>query len=206
MTKSTLPILLLAAGAARRMRGADKLLEEVDGQPLLRRQAAQARAATAGPVIVTLPPRPHGRYAALSDLDVTALPVPNAAEGMGLSIAAGIKALPEESPAVLIVLADLPDLTAEDFTSVLEAIDLYPNSRVWRGTTSQDKPGHPIAFHASVFPQLEALTGDDGGRRIVAENKDRVTLVPLPGNRALNDLDTPEDWARWRAHRQEIGG
>ncbi|WP_370741664.1 NTP transferase domain-containing protein, partial [Pseudooceanicola lipolyticus] len=49
-----MPILLLAAGQSARMRGRDKLMERVEGRPLIRRQADIARAATSGPVIVAL--------------------------------------------------------------------------------------------------------------------------------------------------------
>ena len=52
---SDIPILLLAAGSSSRMRGRDKLMEEVDGVPLIARAAGIARAATEGAVIVTLP-------------------------------------------------------------------------------------------------------------------------------------------------------
>ncbi|MEZ5755305.1 MAG: NTP transferase domain-containing protein [Paracoccaceae bacterium] len=48
-------ILLLAAGSPPRMRGGDKLLEDVAGEPLLRR-SARAALATGCPVTVTLPP------------------------------------------------------------------------------------------------------------------------------------------------------
>lgn len=46
-----IPILILAAGASRRMCGQDKLLQVVDGMPLLRRQVLMAQA-TGHPVCV----------------------------------------------------------------------------------------------------------------------------------------------------------
>ncbi len=46
----SLPILILAAGASTRMRGRDKLMEPVEGRPLIRRQAEMARAAGRFPV------------------------------------------------------------------------------------------------------------------------------------------------------------
>lgn len=50
-----LMILILAGGASSRMRGADKLLERIDGQQQLAR-IAQAARATGLPVRVALPP------------------------------------------------------------------------------------------------------------------------------------------------------
>jgi len=49
----TMQILILAAGASSRMRGTDKLLEQVGGQPLIAHVAAVALA-TGCPVSVTM--------------------------------------------------------------------------------------------------------------------------------------------------------
>jgi CTP:molybdopterin cytidylyltransferase MocA len=43
------------------------------------------------------------------------------------------------------------------------------------------------------------LNGDRGAR-IVLEGE-TVRVLPLPGRRAVTDLDTPEDWEAWRAGR-----
>jgi hypothetical protein len=84
-------ILLLAAGASSRMRGADKLLEPVEGVPLVLRQARVALA-TGASVIVTLPLDRPLRNAALAGLELTTAPVPDAALGLSASIRAGVRA------------------------------------------------------------------------------------------------------------------
>ena len=200
-TMTDLPIILLAAGQSSRMRGRDKLLEEVEGQPLLRRQAAMARRATSGPVLVALPPAPHPRYGALDDLDVTPLPVPDAAEGMNASLRTALAALPGDAGAAMLLLGDLPELKADDLARVAEAVNLASGTLIWRGTTEDGRPGHPIVFAAPLFPAFAALTGDTGGREVVAQAGDRIDLIPLPGNRARLDLDTPEEWEAWRDGR-----
>jgi CTP:molybdopterin cytidylyltransferase MocA len=180
------------------MRGADKLAEVVAGQPLLRRQAQIARAATRGPVLVTLPDRTHPRVDQLRGLDLQVIPVPRAAEGMSASLRAGIAALPEGTVAVMILLADLPELEATDLARVLDTVAPESATRVWRGATADGKPGHPLVIHADLFPAFRALEGDTGGRDVLAQFRDRTRLIPLPGARALRDLDTPEAWAAWR--------
>lgn len=196
-----LPIILLAAGQSRRMRGADKLLESIDGVPLLRKQAEMACAVTIGPVLVTLPPTPHPRYQCLDALAVNRIPVPDASEGMNASLRTAFAALPPGVPAAMLLLADLPDLTCEDLNKVMQSVDLKSQKLIWRGSTQEGEPGHPIVFSASLFPAFATLTGDGGGREVVAQAADRVTLVPLPGTHARRDLDTPEDWAAWRMER-----
>ncbi|NRB04145.1 MAG: nucleotidyltransferase family protein [Rhodobacteraceae bacterium] len=191
-------VIVLAAGASRRMRGADKLLEDVDGTPLLRHVVTQAIAAGIGPVYVTLPPAPHARYAALEGLNATPLPVADAADGMGASLSCAFGNLPAKTDKALILLADHPDLTAEDFRHVAGAPGRAPANLIWRATSETGKPGHPICVDKALFSAFARLKGDTGGRRIIQAAKPNVHPVPLPGQRATTDLDTPEAWAAWR--------
>jgi molybdenum cofactor cytidylyltransferase len=43
------------------------------------------------------------------------------------------------------------------------------------------------------------VTGDEGGRSVLAAHRDRVERIALPDDHAVLDLDTPEDWAAFRA-------
>ncbi len=198
---SDLPILILAAGQSRRMRGRDKLMEEVEGQPLIRRQADMARRVTTGPVLVALPVPPHPRYAALEGLDITPVPVPEAQEGMGASLRTGFAAMPPGAAAAMLLLADLPELTDDDLTTMLEAVDLQSGDLIWHAVTEDGQRGHPVVFSAALFACFAGLQGDTGAKTVVAAAGKRVHHVPLPGQRARLDLDTPEEWADWRAGR-----
>ncbi|WP_120635232.1 NTP transferase domain-containing protein [Ruegeria sp. EL01] len=194
-----IPVILLAAGQSRRMGGADKLIKEVDGIPLVRRSTEIAM--TAGPVIVALPPRPHRRYDALADLDVLRVPIPEATEGMNASLRGALTHVAPDAPAAMVMLADLPELSSADLGAVLSARTEHPDHLIWRGATDSGKPGHPVLFDRSLFSQLSELTGDDGAQSVVRANKDKVHLESLPRQHALRDLDTREDWDDWHANR-----
>ncbi|WP_170464092.1 nucleotidyltransferase family protein [Ruegeria arenilitoris] len=196
---SDIPIILLAAGQSRRMAGSDKLLQSVDGMPLLRRSAQTAL--QAGPVIVALPNAPHPRDAALKGLDVVTARIANAEEGMNASLRGALRHLPSNARAVMVLLADLPEITADDLKRVLAAVDDHPDNLIWRGATETGKPGHPVIFARQLFGVLNRLTGDAGAQSVVRSHQDKVFIQPLPDQNALLDLDTPDDWARWRADR-----
>lgn len=191
-------VVVLAAGASTRMRGRDKLLEEIDGVPLLRRQVLRA-VATGAPVFVAVPPAPHARHDALADVDATLVPVADAAEGMNASLSAGINALPDDTKAAMIVLADMPELTTGDMNTMLQAVDFNSDVLIWRGVTQAGAQGHPILFRSDLFAELTALRGDAGGREVVRAHMTRTQAIALPDNHARTDLDTPEAWAAWRA-------
>lgn len=155
----------------------------------------------AGPVLVALPPEPHPRYDALSMLDARRIPVPDAREGMNASLRRAVAALPEQVPAVMVMLADMPLLTPDDLKKVLQTYANEPDPLIVRATTEDGAPGHPVIFSKDLFADLMALTGDTGARDIVDAHADRVISVPLPGHHARLDIDTPEDWNRWTAGR-----
>ena len=201
INRFSFPIIVLAAGQSRRMRGRDKLLEDVNGVPLVRAQVQKARLATTGLVIAALPPRPHPRYDVLTDLDATCLPVPDAASGMNASLRRSFAALPSEAPCAMVLLGDLPDLTVADLCQVAAAVDLSGDRQIWRGATAQGAAGHPIIFRNTMFDDFAALKGDSGGREVVAAAKGEIELIMLTGNRARADLDSPEDWDAWRKAR-----
>ena len=182
-------ILILAAGASSRMRGRDKLLEEVEGEPLLARQVRIA-AATGRPVLVALRPRDDARRAVIGD--APAIEVPDAHLGMARSIAAGLAAL-AGAPAALLLPGDMPALTTGDLLAVLTA-PRGPDEVV-RAATAAGAPGHPVLVPASAHPRFAGLWGDDARAALRGLP---VRLVPLRDGRARHDLDTPEDWARWR--------
>lgn len=201
MVKHNIPIIILAAGASSRMRGRDKLLEDIDGEPLLRHQALRALAVTDAKVLIALPVSPHPRYNVIDDLAVQTVPVPDAAEGMGASLRVAFASLPKDAPCAMLVLADLPDVTADDLAKVADAVDLSGDTLIWRGATAQGAAGHPVVFHRALFPAFAELHGDIGAQGVVAQAKGRISLIPLGDDRARRDLDTPQEWEVWRKNR-----
>ncbi|GKY88982.1 nucleotidyltransferase family protein [Sinisalibacter aestuarii] len=194
-------ILILAAGASSRMEGGDKVMEPVRGMALLE-ERARAALGTGAPVLVALPPADAfpARWAALDDLGVPRLTVRKAGDGMSASLAAGVDALDDRTPGVMILPADMPDITRDDMRALLDAFD---GNAILRGAAADGRPGHPVLFPRRDFPALLALSGDTGARMVLRQEAARVRLVPLPGTHALTDLDTPEDWQSWRAANPE---
>ncbi|MBL4927666.1 nucleotidyltransferase family protein [Fuscibacter oryzae] len=198
MTLRPIPhILILAAGASSRMAPRDKLLEQIDGQPLIARSLRIALA-TGLPVTMALPPDRPDRWRAIEGMGGDRVTVERARDGMAESLKKGLAAIPPDAP-VLLLLADLPELETADLLAVAGADPDF----IQRGATQSGQPGHPVLLPAWLRPELNLLTGDEGARALFQRHKGQLRLVPLPDNRALTDLDTPEDWARWRALRHQ---
>ena len=98
----------------------------------------------------------------------------------------------------MILPADMPELETSDLAAVIADFAVAPDA-IHRGADADGTPGHPVIIPQRLFPALEGLRGDEGARSVL--KREDVRLTALPGRRALTDLDTPEDWAAWRAGR-----
>ena len=176
-------------------------MEVVRGRPLLRDRAEMLlESGCFSEVIAVLSDRPD-RKAALDGLPVTQITNPSPERGMGSSIAIGVSALPDYVEAAMILPSDLPDLTVTDIRAVAESHKAEP-IRIHRAATSKGEPGSPVVFPRTLFAELKTIDPQESGRAVIAAHKDRVTLIPLGSDAARRDLDTPEDWARWRATQE----
>ena len=98
----------------------------------------------------------------------------------------------------MVLPADMPEITEDDLRCLIAAFEQDPKA-IWRGA-SADGGGHPGRVPpADLTPALQDLRGDAGARALLKAHAGRVRLCPLPARHALTDLDTPEDWAAWRA-------
>ena len=197
----TVAVLLLAAGGSTRMRGGDKLLETLEGEPLLRRSARAALASGAGEVVVVLGANRDAREAVVADLPVRVVMNDAWRQGMGRSIAAGAAALSVDAAGVVVMPADMPDVDAAMLDRLIDALPPDAPRAILRPRTAEGVSGNPVFFGAAHIPALVALTGDEGARAVIAAHRDALIPVDVRGDGSLVDLDTPEAWAEYRKHR-----
>ena len=178
--------ILLAAGSATRF-GGDKLAVPLpDGTPLgvaaLRNLAAAVDA-----VVAVLRPGDAAMAAALAAEGARVTTCPDAGEGMGASLAWGVRAAPAAAGWV-IALADMPWVRVPTIAAVVRAVRAGAPiaAPACRGTR-----GHPVGFAAAYYPQLSALSGDEGARRLLAT--DPALLIATDDEGVLRDVDTRED-------------
>lgn len=184
------------------MGGRDKLLESIDGQPLIR-TLAERLGKSADEVICVLRPGDSARIAALEGSGVRITINPHAGDGMGSSIASGIAALGSEVDAAAIVPGDMPEITGESIARLIAAFSPEDGRAIIRATTPEGRGGHPVLFGRRFFEALCEIEGDRGARALLEEHLEYVVDVALPGQMAETDLDTPEEWEEWRRRQSE---
>jgi molybdenum cofactor cytidylyltransferase len=183
--------IVLAAGRSTRMGALNKMLAEIGGKPLVRIAAEQALASRAKPVIVVTGHQQSQVEAALADLPVRFVHNPDYAEGLGTSLRAGIAAVPAEADGAVVCLGDMPQVDAGLIDKLIAAFD--PGKGALVVVPSIDgKRGNPVVWSRRFFSELMSIGGDVGARYLIGQYAEAVAEVPLSGDAALTDVDTPE--------------
>jgi molybdenum cofactor cytidylyltransferase len=185
--------VLLAAGASTRM-GKNKLLFDLNGEPVVRRAARASLAAGLDPVLAVVGHERDRVSAALSDLPVEIVANPDFAVGIHTSLRAGIAAVPASAAAAVAVLADMPLVTGPMIAALVGRYrdTLAPLVISEYGEVSAP----PTLYDRSLFPELVAA--DKGcGKKVVRSHRAEAVAVPWPAD-LLADLDVPEDFERIR--------
>jgi len=116
----------------------------------------------------------------------------DADEGMGSSLRLAAQALPDEVEAVVVGLADMPQVASSTIAALVAAWrPLGPRGIV--APVFDGRRGHPVVFGADHLPALRALGGDRGARALLEERRADLSLVEVADPGVLVDLDVPED-------------
>jgi CTP:molybdopterin cytidylyltransferase MocA len=135
-------------------------------------------------VVVPGGARGAARAGALIELAPSIVTVDDRAKGMGDSLAAGIRALPAATEAVVVGLGDQPLIPSGVVRLLCER---------WRGGGARavaPLDGHPVLFDRDTFTALAALDGDRGARLLLEWLGSELALVPVDEG-APRDVDTP---------------
>ncbi|MDX2284704.1 MAG: nucleotidyltransferase family protein [Bacteroidia bacterium] len=186
--------VMLAAGASRRL-GQPKQLLPFRGRPLLQHAMEQAEGLPLAARVLVL-----GAHAA--DIQARIEPGPWAVAvnpgweaGMGSSLRCGLAECLRRQPELehlLLLLSDQP-FVDQGFLNELIHQHLHKQHPI---TASEyaGVSGVPVIFSRAYFPELMALGGDQGARRLLSLHADAVRSLPFEGGSF--DIDTPEDAAR----------
>jgi molybdenum cofactor cytidylyltransferase len=122
---------------------------------------------------------------------------------MARSLQAGLNSLAPQTQAVLVALADQPELEATVIERLLQR---------WRETGApvvapyyQGERGHPLLFDRALWPAIRALDGQANPRAVLPA-AETIERVDVESSAILRDIDTPADYARARgAHKSDTG-
>lgn len=180
--------ILLAAGSGSRFGGHKLLAPLADGTPMAMAAARGLRGAL-DEVLAVVRPGEDQLAALLAGEGLGIVECECAGQGMGHSLAAGIRAA-ARAPGWLVALADMPDVAVSTIVCVTEALTAGAElaAPYYRG-----QRGHPVGFGSVFGDQLAALSGDAGARELLARHGGRLVRVEVEDPGVLTDIDTPDE-------------
>ena len=190
--------VVLAAGRSTRMGAVNKMLAEIGGKPLVRIATDQALSSRAKPVIVVTGHDRDKVEQALTGLNVRFVHNPDFADGLAGSVKTGIAAVPAESDGAIVCLGDMPQVDSTLIDRLIASFD--PERGALVVVPSIDgRRGNPVVWSRRFFNDLMAITGDIGARHLIGQYAEAVVEVPVTGEAALTDVDTPESLSAVKA-------
>jgi molybdenum cofactor cytidylyltransferase len=177
---------VLAAGRSSRF-GGDKLLHPLRGKPLAA-HIADTLAAMPGPRLHRLAvcPANSARAEIFDDRGFEIVVNPDPGLGLSSSLAlAAQRALALNADALLVCLADMPEVTAVHLQALIGA--LIGSDAVATACAGVRSP--PAIFARNMLTGLTALTGDTGARDLL---RSAATVEAAPD--LVRDYDTPSDF------------
>ena len=192
MPTSEVAGILLAAGTSTRM-GRNKILLVLDGETLLRRAVRRAAAGGLAPLVVVVGAFAESAAVELEDLPCEVTVNPFYASGIASSIRAGLTSLPPSTSAAMVLLADMPLVTADMIAAMIAC---YERTRAVLVASDYDGVNAPpMLYDRRLFAELEATTGEHCARQVVKSHLHEAELLHWPAA-ALADVDVPDDYAR----------
>jgi molybdenum cofactor cytidylyltransferase len=188
--------VVLAAGGSIRF-GKPKQLAIFQGEPLVRRIVTAAKDAGCAPVVVVVGASASQITPVLAGLPVSIIEHPNWSNGLGSSIAVGVKhaaSIVPDLDAAILLACDQPFVNA---VMLRQLIQMHlENKKPIVVSAYADTLGVPALFDRSCFGDLLQLTGDSGAKGIILARRNDVTPFDFPA--AAIDVDTAADYEKLR--------
>lgn len=183
-------IILLAAGASRRM-GSPKQLLKINNQTLLERAINVTQTLDNQQTVVVLGANAEKiKPYILPQANLAVIINENWQQGMGTTLKAGLEFLlaqKQKISGVIVLVCDQPYLTTQ---KLQELINRHQTTKAAIIVTEyKEIKGVPALFDRSIFPKLMALSEDEGARKIIKNYKGEIMTVDFP--KGIIDLDTP---------------
>ncbi|WP_415753559.1 nucleotidyltransferase family protein [Pseudomonas leptonychotis] len=179
--------LMLAAGRGSRFGSDKRIALMADGCSLLAASVERAQQVFSQ-VHVLLRVEDDSQTLGLA-ADCRLLRCAEADQGMGHSLAAGIRALAgQDADAIAVMLGDMPWISTNSLQQLCE--QATPERIVY--PLCEGQRGHPVLFGRAFWPQLLNLTGDQGARELLQAHAAVCHPVVLDDAGVLRDVDRPE--------------
>lgn len=188
--------VVLAAGMSSRM-GRPKMVLPWGHSTVIAQVVSVLQAAGLDRIVVVTGGAEKEVAAALESLPVQLVWNPDYADGeMIRSLQVGLRALPAEIEAALMVLGDQPQIEVKVVKDLVAAYQERPAALIL--PSHGKRRGHPWVIARSLWGQVLALQPPASLRDFIRQQTDSIQYLVVDTASVLQDMDTPEDYQRLR--------
>ena len=184
--------IVLAAGRSSRMGEQHKVLARVGGIPMIRRVVDAVLKSEIFSTTVVTGARAEGVVNELRNCNVSVTHNSDYGDGLASSLKRGLSSLPEDIDGVMILLADMPFITATHINELLAEFN-PATERDIVAPIREGRVGNPVIWSARYIPAMMKLSGDRGARPLLDEFAANVWEVPMGDDAIFMDVDTSEE-------------
>jgi len=181
--------IILASGFSQRMH-TEKLLLNVEGMPVVERVIKASKLSRLDRVLLVY------QKDEIKELgtkhNITTVYNHKAHEGQSAAIKEGILASPPETRGFMFLVADQPFLDPYTINTLIEIFTRKEAPIV--APLYNGMRGNPVIFSSRLKDELLNLEGDCGGRTVIDQMQERVTLVAIDNALVGMDIDTQEEY------------
>lgn len=191
--RSKIAVVVLAAGASKRMIGSNKLLENVQGVPMVERAVRSALSSKADFVAVVTGYDAKFIEKRLVDYDVKIVRNPDYSSGVLSSIRLGLSVLPPDVIAAVVLPADMPGFTEEYINKLIDLFDPKAAKKAVCLPSFKGVRHNPVLWPRELFKSVKIIPEDAHWMPALVEHSDYISELKLDDDLPLTDVNTHGD-------------
>lgn len=184
--------VILAAGRSTRMAPFNKLTADYQGKRLVRHAAEAALASKAADVLAVTGHDADAVETVLAGLDIRTVANPDFASGLASSVKAGIAAVPADAAGAVILLGDMPGVSADVIDALIDAFQGAGGAAICQ-PRYDGRWGNPVLWPRGLFGEFSELSGDVGAKPLLSRHREDILGVDVGTDAIHMDVDAPAD-------------
>tara|TARA_B100000029_G_scaffold381112_1_gene376224 strand:- start:185 stop:754 length:570 start_codon:yes stop_codon:yes gene_type:complete len=183
--------ILLAAGESKRMNGENKLTKKINGKPLIKHSVKNVIESSVEELIIVIGHKSNDIKNLISkNGKIKFILNKNYKSGMSSSIKVGLNNLSEKTQSFFICLADMPMVSKEIYNQLIK----FSKNKEIIVPNYKKQQGNPVLFSISMKDEIMSIEGDNGAKKILDKNKDKILNLEINDEGILKNYNRPNNF------------
>lgn len=196
--------IVCAAGLSTRMEKNNKLLMDIEGQPMIYHCVEQLRQSHLSEIIVVTGHEKEKMNKCLEPFenDIKIIFNERFREGQTSTIQTGVAACSPQLDAIMVCLADMPLLSASHVGELIRFFNKmsFEHEEVICRPRVLGQVGHPVVLHHSFVKEINSCTDPTGCKSVLQSNSGHLYFFESEDMAYVSDIDNFRDYTQLIRH------